>query len=128
MTAPDLTSPDTTLARLLSEPEQRPLSEPERALIRAALTELARANSVVALQQRLLESFEREAGTIEAEARAALDAISPFASTPSHASAHDFPGARAAREELLRRLRESDDLRHAFSLVLRFVRTAAALA
>ncbi|HBS29503.1 MAG TPA: hypothetical protein DEB06_08665 [Phycisphaerales bacterium] len=109
------------LASLLEGDPLRPLTTDERALIRAALAELAHAQAVIDTQGRLLESFEEDASEIERAARAALGPVR--AVEPGY----DFEATRAARAQLLKDARGAADASRIVSLALRFVRTIAAL-
>lgn len=115
------------LVSLLDGGADRPLTEPERTLLRAALAELAGAQALIARQSALLASYEHDARAIGVATSEALSHMRRLMSPPGPAASYDFGAAEAARTELLRRLDDAAQGRDILDAVLRFVAPAVRL-
>lgn len=116
------------LTDLLASGADRPLTDAERDLIRAALTELAAAHDTIARQRALLASYDHDIQAIDAADRAALDRLRDLAAAPVPGSNYDFAHAEEARNALLRAVREASTGGAILNAVLRFVAIAGGIA
>lgn len=115
------------LASLLDAHPDRPLTEDERVLLRAALTELAAAHATLARQATLLASYENDVREIEAAAAGELDRLRHLTSGPGPIGSYDRAAAEMARSELLAKVNLASEGKDILEAVLRFVAVASGL-
>ncbi len=116
------------LVRLLESAESRPPTAEERAMLRAALVELIGAQSVIAVQEALLRSFDADAGRIDELASGALERARSLVAAPAPAEGYDFASAAAARRVLIERVKKAESGGAILDAALRFVSAALVLA
>ncbi len=118
----------SALVRLLESEESRPPTAEERALLRGALVELVGAQSLIAVQTALLQSFDADAGRIDELASGALERARSLVAAPAPAEGYDFASAAAARRELIERVENAESGGALLDAALRFVAAALVLA
>ena len=116
-----------TLVRKLTADAPATLSREERSLLATALYELAHSRVVCARQAQLLESMGQDLGEIERAVSGVVGLVGEV-SGRDPAAGYDGAAARAAREELLRRIERAESGEAILEAVLRFVAIGAALA
>ncbi len=112
------------LTNLLLSNDPTPLTPDDRALLIAALAELAIAQTLVAKQSMLLDSFQADHATIESTLRDSLASLTSSA-TASDVSPFDYTAANQARRDLAAKLAHATTLRSIVTLALGAVRTIA---
>ncbi|MFM9959503.1 MAG: hypothetical protein ACKVZJ_15710 [Phycisphaerales bacterium] len=111
--------------QLITADDSTPLSQADRAAILAALRELALAQSLIARQTLLLESFNSDQRAIETNLREAVADAANSAAAPLPDTAFDYTKSKAARDELTRRVNTATNLRDLLAAALTFVRAVA---
>ncbi len=119
---------DRLTARLTSADDPSPLTEEERSLLSAALTQLAASQAIIAGQDRLLQLHGEMKSQIDSIAQSALSSLSTQLQGPSPLDAYDADAAQAARRQLLAEIESANTSRASLAAVFRFVRAFGGLA
>ncbi len=117
-----------SLARALQEGSPHPPTDQERNLIISALKALITAQDLIARQALLLRSHEEDSEITERACAHAMSRISGVVSGRPPDAGYDSKAAAAARERLLREVREAENGKGVLVAALRFAAVVAGLA
>lgn len=114
-----------TLTTRLTSDNADPLSSDEKALLSAALVELAAAQALIARHTRLLHLHGELHNRLRDIANEALDDVARRLDAPDALHEYDFEKAQAARQSLLAEIEAANSTRAALAATLQFVRRIA---